>query len=245
MTVYQTGDLAKQYHVTVRTIQYYDKQGLLKTVTTGENGRRIFDDESKRDLEIILILKQFGFALKDIKKIMLEDSKLQTVRTMLLQRAIEVEEEIQSQQALWKKLKQFSEYIGEHSDASLAKMIHTQQHVKDKSKIKRLTRSMMYTLVPIAILQYTSLLVSIYLKKWCPLMLALPILITYVGYFTRFMHRNVAYICPNCQSTFQPKLIKWMFAHHTPWARKLNCPHCNQVHYCIVSLKQNHQHQSV
>lgn len=237
MTVYQTGDLAKQYHVSVRTIQYYDKQGLFKTVTTGKNGRRMFDDESKQDLEIILILKQFGFALKDIKKIMLEGNKLRTVRTMLQQKAIEVEDEIQSQQTLLKEICQFSEYIGEHSEASLEKIIHTQQHVHHKPRLKRVTRPMMYSLVPVAILQYTSLLASIFMKKWWPLLLALPILITYSIYFTRFIYRHVAYICPNCQSTFNPKLINWMFARHTPWTRKLNCPHCNQVHNCIVTVK--------
>ncbi|MDW4275419.1 MerR family DNA-binding transcriptional regulator [Staphylococcus saprophyticus] len=57
MSQYQTGELAKLKNVSVRTIQYYDRKGLLKTVQTAKNGRRIFDEQSKQDLEIILILK--------------------------------------------------------------------------------------------------------------------------------------------------------------------------------------------
>ena len=55
MSQYQTGELAKLKNVSVRTIQYYDRKGLLKTVQTAKNGRRIFDEQSKQDLEIILI----------------------------------------------------------------------------------------------------------------------------------------------------------------------------------------------
>lgn len=237
MITYQTGDLAKQYHISVRKIQYYDKQGLLTTVTTGENGRRIFDDESKRDLEIILILKQFGFSLKDIKKIMLQDNKLQTVRTMLQQRAIEVENELKSQQILLKEVREFSEYIGESSDASLEKILNTQHYVKAKPKLKRVTRPIMYSIVPVVILQHTSLVASIYMKKWWPFILAMPFLIGYAAYFTHYIYQKVTYICPNCQSTFNPKLLNWMFARHTPQTRRLSCPHCNQVNNCIATAK--------
>ena len=67
MTLYQTGELAKHCNVTVRTIQYYDKKGLLQSMPSSSNGRRLFDEQSKVNLEIILILKSIGFSLKDIK----------------------------------------------------------------------------------------------------------------------------------------------------------------------------------
>ncbi|MDW3988535.1 MerR family DNA-binding transcriptional regulator [Staphylococcus saprophyticus] len=44
MSQYQTGELAKLKNVSVRTIQYYDRKGLLKTVQTAKNGQRIFDE---------------------------------------------------------------------------------------------------------------------------------------------------------------------------------------------------------
>lgn len=38
MSQYQTGELAKLKNVSVRTIQYYDRKGLLKTVQTAKMG---------------------------------------------------------------------------------------------------------------------------------------------------------------------------------------------------------------
>ena len=87
MTQYQTGELAKRCNVSIRTIQYYDKKGLLTSTKTEDNGRRVFDEQSKQDLEIILIFKRFGFSLKDIKKIIVEENKLKTIRSMIEQRA--------------------------------------------------------------------------------------------------------------------------------------------------------------
>ena len=53
MTQYQTGELAKQCNVSIRTIQYYDRKGLLTSTKTEDNGRRVFDEQSKQDLEIV------------------------------------------------------------------------------------------------------------------------------------------------------------------------------------------------
>ncbi|MFQ3783420.1 MerR family transcriptional regulator [Staphylococcus saprophyticus] len=111
MSQYQTGELAKLKNVSVRTIQYYDRKGLLKTVQTAKNGRRIFDEQSKQDLEIILILKAFNFSLKDIKTILNEKNKLKTVRVMLEQKELEIEKEMQSHKTLLAEIRQFKQSV--------------------------------------------------------------------------------------------------------------------------------------
>ena len=40
---------------------------------SSSNGRRLFDEQSKVNLEIILILKSIGFSLKDIKILLTDD----------------------------------------------------------------------------------------------------------------------------------------------------------------------------
>ncbi|MCC9725579.1 MerR family transcriptional regulator, partial [Streptococcus agalactiae] len=45
---YSTGDLAKEAGVTVRTVQYYDKRGILSPSELSEGGRRVY---SIADLE--------------------------------------------------------------------------------------------------------------------------------------------------------------------------------------------------
>lgn len=234
MSQYQTGELAKQKHVSVRTIQYYDKKGLLKTVKTGENGRRIFDEQSIQDLDIILVLKTFNFSLKDIKKIMNEKNKLQTVRTMLEQKETEIEKEMQNNKSMLTEVQLFKQYIGQHSEAPLEKLLATKAYVNQKSKMRQFKQSVLYRVVPIAIFQYTALAASILTRKWWPFLFTLPVLFTFAIYFTIYIYSALTYVCPNCQETFKPSLKQWLFTAHTPKTRKLQCPHCTQVSHCIA-----------
>ena len=61
------GELASKMDVTVRTLQYYDKQGLLKPSKQSEGGRRLYTNKDMVKLSQILSLKFLGFSLDDIK----------------------------------------------------------------------------------------------------------------------------------------------------------------------------------
>ncbi len=60
-------ELAEEYGVTLRTIRFYEEQGLL---TPQRNGtRRVFHDGDRVRLGLVLRGKRLGFALDEIKKI--------------------------------------------------------------------------------------------------------------------------------------------------------------------------------
>lgn len=61
------GELAKKMNVTVRTLQYYDKEGLLCPSGESGGGRRLYTDKDIVKLHQILSLKHLGFSLGDIK----------------------------------------------------------------------------------------------------------------------------------------------------------------------------------
>lgn len=65
--VYSVGELAKKVGVSVRTLQYYDRTGLLKA-SLSEGGRRTYTREDVLRLQQILFLKTFGFSLEEIQK---------------------------------------------------------------------------------------------------------------------------------------------------------------------------------
>ena len=66
-TAYMTvGEVAKKMGVTVRTLQYYDREGLLSP-SGKRNGRRLYSDRDLILLHQILSLKHLGFSLHDIK----------------------------------------------------------------------------------------------------------------------------------------------------------------------------------
>jgi MerR family Zn(II)-responsive transcriptional regulator of zntA len=63
---YNIGDLVKELKINKETIRYYEKIGLLSEPKKNKNGYRMY---SKKDIEIIrfiLIIKNFGFSLKEI-----------------------------------------------------------------------------------------------------------------------------------------------------------------------------------
>ena len=61
------GEAAKKMGVTVRTLQYYDKQGVLPPSAETEGGRRLYTDKDMIKLHQILSMKHLGFSLDDIK----------------------------------------------------------------------------------------------------------------------------------------------------------------------------------
>lgn len=63
---FTVGELASKAGVSVRTLQYYDKIGLLNS-TLSEGGRRMYARYDIMKLQQILFLKSFGFSLEEIK----------------------------------------------------------------------------------------------------------------------------------------------------------------------------------
>ena len=61
------GEVAKKMGITVRTLQYYDKEGLLPFLERSNGGIRMFRESDFEWLSIIACLKQTGMPIKDIK----------------------------------------------------------------------------------------------------------------------------------------------------------------------------------
>lgn len=61
------GEMAKKMGVTVRTLQYYDQEGVLSPSAESEGGRRLYTDQDLVTLHQIISLKSLGFSLDDIK----------------------------------------------------------------------------------------------------------------------------------------------------------------------------------
>ncbi len=69
MTVYTVKKLASLAGVSVRTLHYYDKLGLLKPRYRPENGYRYYDDDSIIRLQQIMFFRELEFSLDEIAKI--------------------------------------------------------------------------------------------------------------------------------------------------------------------------------
>ena len=62
-------EVSKLTGVSIRTLQYYDKIGLLHPAEYSVSGYRLYDDTALEKLQQILLFRELEFPLKDIKQI--------------------------------------------------------------------------------------------------------------------------------------------------------------------------------
>ncbi|MBZ0291556.1 MAG: MerR family transcriptional regulator [Anaerolineae bacterium] len=67
------GKFAERAGVSVRTLQYYDKIGLMKPSAYSEHGRRLYSDQDVARLQQILTLKFIGLTLEEIRSLLTSD----------------------------------------------------------------------------------------------------------------------------------------------------------------------------
>ncbi len=90
------GELAKKMNTTVRTLQYYDKEGLLCPPAESEGGRRLYTSKDIVWLHQILSMKSLGFSLADIKDRLVSLETPQEVAAALAGQAAAIREKITS-----------------------------------------------------------------------------------------------------------------------------------------------------
>jgi DNA-binding transcriptional MerR regulator len=67
LNTYSIGEVAKELSLTVYTLRYYDKEGLMPFVDRTPSGTRVFKDSDIEALKIIECLKSTGMPIKEIK----------------------------------------------------------------------------------------------------------------------------------------------------------------------------------
>lgn len=67
MKTYTISEVAKELNLTVYTLRYYDKEGLMPFVERAANGTRVFKETDIDALRVIECLKSTGMQIKEIK----------------------------------------------------------------------------------------------------------------------------------------------------------------------------------
>lgn len=123
------GELAKSVNVTVRTLQYYDKIGLLKPTKLSEGGRRLYTNRDISLLHQIITLKSLGLSLEEIKGKIKPINNNEDLRQMLSHQGDMIKEQISKSQKILESIHMIVGEI-EHTDhidwskyANMVKMI--------------------------------------------------------------------------------------------------------------------------
>ncbi|PQD93891.1 MarR family transcriptional regulator [Pradoshia eiseniae] len=70
----QIKDFSKKYKIQTDTIRYYEKEQILKPKRR-DNGYREYDEDSEKQLQLIIVLKHLGFTIKEIQQLLILKDK--------------------------------------------------------------------------------------------------------------------------------------------------------------------------
>lgn len=242
MSEYTIGDLAKKLNITTRTIRYYDQKGLVKPSRVSESGYRLYSDEQIRQLKLIIFLKELGFSLKDIQKI-LEDKNGDKLIDLLLEDQLKRNKvETQKLEEQNKKIVQLQKVLSKPNN--IAEVTDITKIMNNETRYKEVTRSMWkLSAVEIAVeLMGVAFIAYFIINKmntavYISVTVLVAILIAMSVVLLKIYYQKVAYICPNCDYKFVPELKTFMFAAHTPHTRRLCCPNCHKKSYCLETVR--------
>lgn len=104
------GSIAKTTEISVETIRYYEKQGLIKPAQRRANGYRDYSSETINRIHFILNAKQAGLTLKEINELLSlsTESSSSSVKTLIEGKLDEINEKLKSLIIIQSTLQQLS-----------------------------------------------------------------------------------------------------------------------------------------
>lgn len=103
------GEIARRADVTVETVRYYERKGLLQEPDRKSSGYRKYDEGTVLVLKFIARAKEFGFTLREIKELLdlrsNANASREDVRQQMREKITEIETEISELQRMRDGLK--------------------------------------------------------------------------------------------------------------------------------------------
>ncbi|PWU67654.1 MULTISPECIES: MerR family transcriptional regulator [Gracilibacillus] len=121
MRTYSISEVAHELNLTVYTLRYYDKEGLLPFVERTDSGIRRFKESDIEALRVIECLKSTGMPIKEIKKFIdwcsEGDSTLQERYDMFMERKASVVAQMEELKKTMELIEHKCSYYQEALDA--------------------------------------------------------------------------------------------------------------------------------
>ena len=107
---YTSGEFARKANVTIRTLRFYDKQGILKPNKISSSGYRLYTDEDFGRLQKILSLKYLGFSLEEIMAMTINDDAVDMAHSLEIQKNL-IQKKIRHLEMMEKTLEDTSKMV--------------------------------------------------------------------------------------------------------------------------------------
>lgn len=238
MSNYTTGEMAKLCGVSVRTVQYYDNRGVLTPSELSEGGRRLYSEEDLDKMKIICFLRELDFSLDNISRLMQETNSEKVISLILDEQERELRDEITEKQGKLERLEELHKSLKRAERFSVESIGDVAHVMENKKKLRKVRATMLLAALPVALLQWGSILLWILKGIWWPFVAYTVIAVAYGIWVSRYYFSRTAYICPECHEIFVPKFKEAFRANHTPSTRKLTCPCCGIRSFCVETYRE-------
>ena len=233
MSQYTTGEIAKLCGVTVRTVQYYDNRDILTPSELTEGGRRLYSEEDVRRLKVICMLRELGLSINVIGQLFREEDPASVIDVLLAQQEQLLKDEINQRQTQLDRIAELQRGLKTMEHFSIESIGDMAKVMENKKKMNRLYVKFLAIGIPAELVEIACIVLWIKTGIWWPFVLWMLLMIPFLIWFVRYYHRKVAYICPQCHSTFRPGIKEFTFANHTLRTRKLTCTCCGHKGFCV------------
>lgn len=166
MSKYTTGELAKLCNVTVRTVQYYDKRGILIPTELSEGGRRLYSESDLQRLKVICFLREVDVPIDAIAQLLEEEHPEKVISILIEQQEGLLMEEIQEKQDQLEKLRELQSTVQTKESFSLESIADIAVVMKGKKQLKKLYRMILSTGMVVGALQWVSIAFWIFKGMW-------------------------------------------------------------------------------
>ena len=235
---YSTGDLAKEAGVTVRTVQYYDKRGILSPSELSEGGRRVYSIADLEKLRQIIYLRDLDFSIDNIKNLFTEDNASQILELFLQVQIRELRLSIDSKKDKLDKAVNLLKTVEKQDSKTLGYLSDIVLMEENKRKWGKLQKSIVLQVIMIIMVYITLIMAAVSLNQRWLMWIAVTVFLIAMNGMVWYFKQQVVYLCPNCHQTFTPTYQAFNLAKHTPNTRKVFCPHCHQKSHCIELARE-------
>jgi len=128
------GELADRVGVTVRTIQYYDQENLLKPSAKGSRNQRLYTEKDEEKLYKILCFKFMGLSITEIRESLNGFEETPMVKLLLDAKIADVEKEMSALMKRFATLKNLSETVKTDTEVNWQHYAHMIERFQDEGK---------------------------------------------------------------------------------------------------------------
>ncbi|MGT2667253.1 MerR family transcriptional regulator [Streptococcus rifensis] len=236
---YTTGEMAKLAEVSVRTVQYYDKRGILQPSSLTEGGRRLYSQADLERLQLICFLRELDFSIEQIRSVLAEDNAGQVLEMLVEDQISRLKAEVSDKKTKLDRTVKLLNSLSRNQANSLDYLNDISRLMKNKDNWRRLQWRILSGLFLMCLM---FILVNYLFAEtgYMPWVMGISLMIFLASLYRLQMYylSKIEYLCPSCHKTFVPSFKAFVISGHTPRTRMLTCPHCKTKSYCLELAKE-------